>query len=145
MLDVALHTAASVLYSAWHLTAWDGPFSSAIEGKLWKVSTIGVASSLILEGILLFVVFLPSVFRRLVDPVDSDYQEKRSAPKGPYLLLESPGYGVLVFIYILGGLICCFLIFSRVYLLVESFISLAFAPDEVFAMVAWSVYIPHIG
>ncbi len=47
--------------------------------------------------------------------------------------------------YLAVGIICgLFLLLSRVYLEVESFISLAYVPDSVFLSTNWSPYFPHI-
>ena len=133
--DIWLQTATTVLCGAWHLTVWNGPFRIAVKGiPLWKISAIGVASSFILEETLVFLALLPYVFEGLWDPIIVDFQQKCNASMTLDPLFEYSGYGVPLVIYLLGGTTCCFLIFSRTYLVVESFISVAFVPDAVFAV-----------
>lgn len=156
---VGLFTAANVLYGAWHLTAWNGPFRTATEGILWKISAVGVSMSLIFEEAFLWLV-IQDVFRS-----DRQKAEQRAATIDHETNIDDeiiPEHGVKFdnlihlflyyslgamgwFVFTLGGLTGCFLIFSRTYLVVEPFINLAFVPDPVFVVTQWSVYFPHIG
>lgn len=145
--SIGLFTAAYALYGALHLAAWNGPFRTATEGILWKISAVGVSLSLILEEVLLLSQ-LGMLF--LKDWVPSQRITSRNDIKKHYawraleLAYKPFWYCLLLLIFALMGLICCFLIFCRIYLVVESFISLVFVPETVFAVPQWSTYFPHI-
>lgn len=148
--QVGLFTTASVLYGAWHLIAWNGPFRTAAEGILWKVSAVGVSVSLSLGEALLFLVyegyfelFTTNIHLESIPGLGKLEIVKASKALNNFIIF------LLKTLYFLSvglcGLTFCLLIFSRIYLVVESFISLAFVPDTVFALPQWSFYIPHIG
>lgn len=122
--NYCLFTATSVFYSAWHLTAWNGPFRTAAEGILWKVSAVSVAG----VPIVAFAGFVLGL-RLPIEALVSDWLVN-------FKLCAD-------FAFLLPG--CCLVIFSRTFLVVESFISLAFVPDTVFSVPQWSVYFPHLG
>lgn len=159
---IGLFTVANVLYGAWHLTAWNGPFRTTAEGILWKVSAVGVSMSLIFDEALLWLV----IQRIYIEDRNAERVAKqRAATIGHGTNLngginpdhdDKPDALIRLFLHyffstlfyfgfslgVLGG---CLLVFSRTYLVVEPFISLAFAPDAVFVVTQWSTYFPHIG
>lgn len=47
-VQTGLFTVASMFYGALHLTVWNGPFRTAAEDKLWKISAVTVAVSFII-------------------------------------------------------------------------------------------------
>lgn len=124
-IDLLLFIGASVLYSAWHLTAWNGPFRTAAEGMLWKVSAVSVAGvPIVVTAVFLLFCSISPANDRVITWLDRWIS--------PLILALTP-------------LSCCLLIFFRTFLVVESFISLAFVPDTVFSVPQWSIYFPHIG
>lgn len=133
---------AGMLYGAWHLTAWNGPFRTTAEEILWKASAVGVAAGLMLLSALGFVSDQEDKLGAKLVPVIIDPTKWPRAVKVLGLIVLLP-CGFLF--SIVDTSLWCFLIFSRTYLVVESFISLAFVPDTVFALPKWSSYFPHIG
>lgn len=146
---IGLFTAASVLYGGWHLTAWNGPFRTAVEGILWKVSAVGVSVSVILEQALYALLESHNCFKYRatnMDPKPLGGLRKLLEPSEPFKNSIIVLWAVLDFLVpIILWLNLCLLIFSRAYLVVESCISLAFVPDGAFTIPQWSFYIPHIG
>lgn len=149
LTNIGIFIVANMLYGAWHLIAWNGPFRTAVEAILWKVSAVGVSVSLILEeAILVYIESAPFYWR---EPVNTDHESSPGHEKGLNGLKTLRSF--IKFLYTclryftvaLSVLIFFFLIFSRTYLIVEPFISLAFVPDSVFALPQWSNYFPHIG
>lgn len=146
--QIGLFTAASVLYGAWHLTAWNGPFRTTTEGILWKVSAVGVSVSLILGEALLAL-----MYKWRLKPFPGNTHSETLPGPGKMITASKVLHHFILYLLLslsllnfgLCGLLCFLLFFSRTYLVVESFISLAFVPDAVFAIPQWSFYIPHIG
>jgi hypothetical protein len=128
-------SAAAFAYGGLHLLAWNAPFHAPIYGLLWKISGITTAS-LIASPIL---ELLAGLFYYLFDP-DLDYHwEPGSMPPNCLALigwmltslvtlLFPPAYGL-----------------ARVYLVVESFLSLAYLPESVLVTPNFSLYFPHVG
>lgn len=130
-----LFTVANMLYGACHLTAWNGPFRTTIEAILWKVSAVGVAFGA------LFIMAVSSLGH--AESLVKKFRQKESATSKS--LSSSIFYSFVWFLAILNMLAYYLMVFSRYYLVVESFISLAFASDAVFTVPQWSIYFPHIG
>lgn len=130
-----LFTVANMLYGACHLTAWNGPFRTMTEDILWKVSAVGVAFGA------LFIMVVSTLGH--AESLVKKFRQKEPATSKS--LISSIFYSFVWFLSILNILAYYLMVFSRYYLVVESFISLAFVPDAVFTVPQWSVYFPHIG
>jgi hypothetical protein len=121
-------SAASLVYGGLHLLAWNAPFRTPIYGLLWKTSGITVAS---LGAILLLVIPLYLMYR--------------------YTGVEFIGYRKLlalvatVLLYLALFCLTLLYVFARIYLVVESFLSLAYLPESVCTTPNFSLYFPHIG
>ncbi|MCJ1433703.1 hypothetical protein MMC27_003067 [Xylographa pallens] len=108
-----------LIFGAIHLIAWNFHFPTPAEQLLWRVSC-------------LFLLAAP-----LLAPAGYYLTESLAARSNTADLLANrvlrPAFRVLVPLYLL----------ARLFLLVEVFRSLAFAPASTWAQVAWPVMIPH--
>lgn len=112
-----------LIYGGIHLAAWNFDFPSHVESILWKVSGFIIMG---LIPVVLLLLFLGSaVGDYLTSSSVEDYIEAASV-----LGLVIPGV-------ILYG-------FARIFLVVESFISLRHVPIGVYAAVPWVQNIPHV-
>jgi hypothetical protein len=123
--------AAAFVYGGLHLLAWNAPFQAPIHGWLWKTSSTIIACFWV----------------------------------SPYLAASAwrSWWHIRIYRYNRRWLLCCawsfpFLllfmntilytllyVFARVYLVVESFLSLAYLPESAMVTPNFSLYFPHIG
>lgn len=122
---LAAFTLADVSYGALHLLAWNFHFTSHAEHLLWQISGVTIATS---GPALVVMKLLVSLLNRIPDRVDHN-------PLGVVLLF--------MYIFLLGAYGLLYL-FSRVYLIVESFISFTYLPDAAFQQPQWTYYFPHV-
>lgn len=118
-----------IIYGGIHLAAWNFDFPSQVESLLWKVSSfiiIGLAPVAFLL-LLLFLAF-------------EEYST--NWPFSPVINFITFSFFIsLLFLVILGSLLYTF---ARIFLVVESFISLRHVPIGVYAAVPWVQNIPHV-
>jgi hypothetical protein len=113
---------AAFVYGGLHLLAWNAPFHASIYGILWKISGIVTASLLI----------LPLSFLLLILGVHFSTSFRLGK--------------VMVGLCLMGTIFFALLyVFARVYLVFESFLSLAYLPESVLTTPNFSLYFPHIG
>ena len=118
---------SSIGFSAVHIAAWNGTFASNIEAWLWRVSSLYIAFS----GILWSVLHVIAQFSKSVWWLWYD------------LIGEAPTrskYLVTVLCTICGALY----MFSRLYLIVESFVGLRSETAAVFVIPQWVISVPHV-
>lgn len=145
---------AGLLYGGIHLMAWNGPLHTHVELLLWRISGIVIAA----PGLITVVALLPGFAIWYFDPIPlksldiegwlTPFEEalkKFSLPDWIvryifYVVFLPPIYAFGVLLY---GVIGIYL-FSRVYIVVECFLSLPYVPESVFTLPEWSVYFPHI-
>ena len=111
------------LYGAIHLSAWTFEFPTAIEHKLWKIACLDLVVSL--------PVFLIGSLAREVGTNGEQFT------MGDMAILAWLG---LIFLLVNMPVT----IIARMYLVVESFVSLRRVPVGVYATVPWSDWLPHI-
>jgi hypothetical protein len=122
---------AAFVYGGLHLLAWNAHFRGPVYGLLWKLSGITVASL----GVLALLA-VPAY--RSLDWLGSHDTVERGLRR--YL------WRVAAFMFSVGTILFSLLyVLARVYLLVESFLSLAFLPESVLVTPNFSLYFPHIG
>ena len=117
--------ALPIAYGGIHLAAWNFQFASNIEHLLWKIACIIIMTTCIaITMTFLCLSLLEELTRKFrlfsIKQILAFLREKT-----PFVLLS-------------------FYSLSRTYLLIESFISLRYAPIGVFATVPWVQSIPHI-
>jgi len=105
------------IYGAVHAGAWNAHFPTPAEQTLWRVAACSVASG----GLILM----------LCTVVYEDIPDFLVPPRLPPLLL--------------GGCVFVMLSLSRVFLVVEAFVSLRSVPVEAYDSISWVNALPHIG
>jgi hypothetical protein len=123
---VSILITLSIVYGGIHLAVWNSKFASTQESLLWKVACIDImttflaawpASSLAAKWIDLLFYSMRGSFGRAIGGV---------------------------FIYLTVAVLGLFYFLSRLYLVVESFISLRHVPIGVYTTIPWVQNIPHI-
>ena len=119
-------------YGVAHILAWHFVFPTPIEHLLWKVACIdAIAGTVSLLAIFSIAIYL--------------HEHHWRSLKEAILARES---GVMPWIYrlviLIGVLNIPFFILSRIYIVVETFVSLRRVPLGVYATVEWAEYIPHL-
>ena len=155
----------SILYGAIHLTLWDYEFATPTEKLLWRISSITLLAAPSL-AILALITFMAIGGIR-------EYRKSRSKrPQSSTHSSTSPSPGVkrlngwlkslldllaviiggvsilglillvviLVVVVVAGALL---FVLARVFIIVESFISLRHLPVGVYVHVGWAKYVPH--
>ena len=107
-------TLVNLLYGGLHALAWSAHFRTPVEATLWRISAITVMFGLL------------SVQVTHAIP---------SAIKSPRVTMIWVWYGLLVFVAYF---------YTRLYLIVESFINLANLPSGVYKVPQWPAYFPHL-
>ncbi|KAL8776849.1 MAG: hypothetical protein Q9213_008110 [Squamulea squamosa] len=164
-LDLGPTTAVTMLpgllYGGLHLTLWNYKFPTYIEGMLWRLSAVTI---LAVPAVAALFVILHSVYHKWVrkethlqekygssvegrDTFPSDKAAQQSQRR-VYKFVTAAKRGILLDLWLLAWislLMIGFLyVFSRVFIIVESFISLRHVPVGVYTDVGWSKYIPHL-
>ena len=155
-----------ILYGAVHLTLWNYEFATPTEILLWRIS----ATTLLAVPSLLFATFIalvPAVAVRECWKLRSKKKQSDPHPRSSTWLVGNRLKDFLTSVcdwpqVILGGvffLILAFLgiilaisiiagallfVFARIFIVVESFISLRHVPLGVYVHVGWAKYIPHL-
>jgi hypothetical protein len=135
---------AGLVYGGLHLLAWNAPFPSSVENKLWRSSGVLLASSGFIYplSILVFAPFFlgyKCIFRTSVRQVLKKRLGHWYTPLAN--VVTSVGEGALFSLVV--GFACVYLA-ARGYLVVESFLQLVHLPDSAYALPGWSQYFPHI-
>ena len=112
-----LLVALPLIYGGIHLTTWNFHFASQTEHLLWKIACIDIMGTIPL-GVTLFMCIM-----RIQIDLDFLYEYI------PWIIFPP--------------LFICYAI-SRIYIVVESFISLRHVPIGVYAAIPWVQDIPHI-
>ena len=118
-----------LLYGGIHLATWDFHFASKTEHLLWKIACIDIMGT-IPVGALYGLIDRSSI--RLIYMRNDDENRRIFTTLSDYLAWAF--YGPLSILYAL----------SRLYIVVESFISLRHVPIGVYAAVPWVQDIPHV-
>ena len=130
---LTLLVALPLVYGGIHLTTWNFDFASHVEQMLWKIACIDIMGTIPL-GVAIFA---------CISPIQN-YQYKLTSIEGlPY---KATGTALLALIvcWIFLAPMFIFYTLSRIYIVVESFISLRHVPIGVYAAIPWVQDIPHI-
>jgi hypothetical protein len=127
-------TTICALYGGIHLSSWNFDFPSNTERLLWKISgIITVSASLLTPG---WLIWMEWIF-------DSGFVHAMRN-----LLFgwsgSTPGGNILRIYICIVVVTSPVLIAARLFLVIESFISLRDVPAGAYATVPWAQYIPHI-
>jgi len=138
--SIAGFAAASAVYGGAHLLlGWNGPMATTAEVLLWRVSGVALAAFWAVLVALFAAAALPLV---LFTIAAGGTRPGQSSIAPTWLRYAFPAYLALVLVA-LGAVLALFLL-ARVYVVVECFVSLWYAPQSVFAQPVWSSYVFHI-
>ncbi|GAB1318527.1 hypothetical protein MFIFM68171_08737 [Madurella fahalii] len=128
-LPLLLMNALPILYGGIHLSAWNFEFPSTVEEVMWKTASVAIASAIPLLLALIFVVASCSTMMgQLPEPWGGRAED----------LIDD----TLVFMWLVP-LPLVYMV-SRIFIVIEAFISLRRVPIGVYWTPAWIQMIPHI-
>lgn len=155
-------------YGGLHLAAWNFEFPSFAERRLWKISSLLTAGAFSMFSFTVMVGFLGNVIwervNRKIKTRDHDAQKlaTKTTESGTREALEPVGrwgrfmlwvgkssqpiiFGAMVSFCI--GLVLAIIpcILARLYLLIESFVSMRRLPLGSYDVVPWGNFLPHLG
>ena len=123
------------LYGGIHLALWNYDFPTRVESRLWRISAVALGSAPI------FLLILGWSQSRSYHYVKR-FIRKSQFTKSAWLIIED---GFKHGLILMGGAAALFYTFARIFIVVESFISLRHVPIGVYeGGVGWSKYIPHL-
>lgn len=146
------------MYGGLHLLASWAPFNSKAQRIMWLSSVLVLIGPLVINMCFVALLLLRFAFwhvirsphRVLAEPDDMPlYGSKFTA----YARMRNKATPVKRKLFIVGVPFfrCCLAVYvaayvlARVYIVVESLISLAYLPDDVYKTPDWSGFLPHIG
>jgi len=118
----------SLLYGGAHVAAWNSHFRTTVESLLWKISA-SVATSYVPLSLLVFPSF--TKFDAYIQARTHRVWYQAVNVLGALAFVTYFGLGTIIFVT------------SRLFLTVESFLSLRSLPEGSFETVPWSNYWPH--
>ena len=125
-------------YGAIHLAAWKFDFPTEVEHWLWKAAAIFIMGAFPVSTLVVFG--MAPVVDRLENERERRLKKKRGSTGHFYLL-----YGVSnILPKIYSASIALIYLLSRIYLVVESLISLRHVPIGAYAAIPWVQDIPHL-
>ena len=132
-MTLLLLTLLPLVYGGIHLMAWNFEFASTAENKLWKVAAITI-----MVGFQSFVTLnnLECLYSFALSTLDALFDSE--------IVILLIYWLICVIFLVLVGSTIIFYALSRVYLVVESFISLRHVPIGAYAAIPWVQAIPHI-
>lgn len=153
-------SASSIVFAAYaaiYMTAWNWDFPTPAESYLWRISCIFILISSIPAPIWLMLVSAcllancytcAEVFNwlsRVVGEISKDVSEGFSNAGSR---LKTCCMFAQMLVMFLCGLFCAVLVplflCARIFIIIESFISLRNVPEGVYTAVVWTDYIPHM-
>ncbi|KAF3074338.1 hypothetical protein CFAM422_003741 [Trichoderma lentiforme] len=131
---LVLALAMPLAYGGIHLSVWNFEFPSGTERLLWRIASIGIgATSPVLFAVGLSMKILLELVKILVETVSGRRQSRKQ--------WREVGEGIYPF---MGALAVLFYALARVYIVVESFVSLRHVPIGVYLTPPWLQMIPHV-
>jgi hypothetical protein len=138
--------ALPIVYGSFHLTAWNFDFPSRVEQIMWRVACIIIAGAILGScSMALVIIVIISIAFKAVDAVIVRIFRKGWTRKVEGWLVSRLVLWLvllLLVLYILGLVALYF--GARLFVIVESFISIRRLPLGVFVTVHWANYIPHL-
>ncbi|PON30792.1 hypothetical protein TGAM01_v200212 [Trichoderma gamsii] len=131
---LVLALAMPLAYGGIHLSVWNFEFPSGTERLLWRIASIGIAAtSLVLFAVGLGMKILLELVKALVEIVSGRRQSRRQ--------WREVGESIYP---CMGALAVLFYALARVYIVVESFVSLRHVPIGVYLTPSWLQMMPHV-
>lgn len=139
----------SLLYAAPHLSVWNSHFPSHLERYLWRASCIMIPGCTIVLFMGYLIYKFKRTFRPALDLINAFLQSRNciSVMCRWFFSEELLLFCGLIFMYTLFPLlVALFLSFvlARLFIVVESFISIRSLPEGSMQQVRWMNFIPHI-
>lgn len=151
-------------YGGLHGLAWNAHFPTHLELKLWRISTLVIASPAALCFLLILLrhttIFAGLIYRKLApDPDPNSKPTEKSQPKPPVVKEKSLSQsaarfekitlsilrGLWILLQVLAGHAIALIYFpARGYLVYESIRTVFFLPPEAYRATRWTQYLPHI-
>lgn len=133
---------AGAFYGGAHSTKWNSQwFPTEAERLLWRISCVVGSAAVIPIAIQLFYPFVLKHTRRIWP----NWCTERAQPVQPTLPAHASAWSRLPLpVQIVCSVCWAFFIAARVYIVVESFLSVRSLPREAFRAVSWTNAIPHI-
>jgi hypothetical protein len=140
--------ALPMVYGSVHLAAWNFGFPSRVEQIMWRVACIIIASGIFGSLMAFGIIFITAMAVYLAGCYifGDDWTLEVIDKVGVWMKSLSPIYGLLGMVAILLltlGFVALYF-GSRLFVIVESFISIRRLPVGVFVTVHWANYIPHL-
>ena len=162
METLALFSFLSFMYGGIHGSSWNAHFPSMVEQMMWRTAVCSVAVGgfvisglLFMAGVLGYLTESPreNLKSWIIRGIQWGWGFLRIEDFGVFFFLVLLGMVVgvmlliLFLIIVIGTLSCITLayVFSRTFLVVESFISIRSLPAGAYNTVSWVGYWPHIG
>ena len=134
--------ALPVAYGGIHLSAWNFEFPSAVERLLWKIAAICTMAGIPVSFLVCFALALMGIVAVIVEPKESSKSRPIDSIDFTWLF-EMPIWVILGLAVVYGGLAALLYLLSRIFLVVESLISLRHVPIGAYAAIPWVQDIPH--
>lgn len=125
---LAVFALLGLLYGGIHATAWNSYLPTAVERELFRLSTLSVVCG----GFVIWASYHVEKFM-------SNFSDRHEG-----LLTEVADFLAWLAIIIVGPVMFLFCV-SRVFLVVEAFISVRRLPAGSYSTVSWVDFLPHIG
>ena len=123
-----------IVYGGIHLSVWNFEFPTAAERLIWRIASIGIATTLpvlLFTGFCLALLLHLRFIRGLAGAVTRRHYNYWWEP------------GDKIFLYVIGVFMFWYSL-ARVYIVVEAFFSLRRVPIGVYWTPAWLQMIPHV-
>lgn len=123
----------SSIYGCLHLTAWSFEFPTYAEKIMWRTACIFIAGiSAVCCSISACIILIPVRWQGSITEAVTRF------------FVEGPTIGLVGFTVTVYFLLYLLSFSARLFLIVESFISVRRLPLGVFVTVDWSIYVPHL-
>lgn len=127
-LKLVLFSVLPIIYGGIHLTAWAFDFPTSVERIIWRVCCIDIMATLVSIFAITFALWM---FEKSMDKLICWVFGRWNVLDGA---IWYNALYVMIFIYAV----------SRIFIVVESFISLRHVPIGVYATPAWIQMLPHL-
>jgi hypothetical protein len=145
--------ALPIVYGSVHLIAWNFTFPTYTEKMMWRVACILIAGGIPFTLIMIITLFLGYIIAELLFekyPWWERFTERFTERTKKIILIDIFGPSrisvIAGLISLFSGFISLFALYfgARLFIIIESFISIRRLPLGVFLTVNWSTYIPHL-
>lgn len=142
-----------LLYGGVHIILWNHEFASRAEAWLWRISCVTLLGAPVGFIVFIVVLYISLAADDKVESLSESTKDKAHAGAGNHRskLLKTfwhwvdKGTGLFCLASLFAAVaILPLYIFARIFIVVESFLSLRHVPMGVYVQTDWSKYIPHL-